>query len=244
MSKIILLILILAGITFWWHWKSTIDPKERKQLLQKTIIGSLVIVSLLAVVTGRMHWLGALFAGMLAMLRQYLPLVIRYFPMITQLYRNFTPRSQAQDKSTVITKYIEMMLDHESGKLSGKVIAGEFKNKLLDDLDLTQLSKLFDFCVSHDMDSARLLENYLVDRFGENPSNSTNSNNSNIASSTDEMSQSEALQILGLEDNPDSDEINKSYRKIMQQLHPDRGGNQYFAVKANQARQVLLNKYG
>jgi hypothetical protein len=244
MSKIILVILLLGGIMFWWHWKNTSDPKERKQFLQKIVIGCLVVISLLAVVTGRMHWLGAVLAGTLAMLRQYLPLVIRYFPMITQLYRNFSPRSQAQDRSTVSTKYIEMMLDHESGKLSGKVIAGEFQNKLLDDLDQTQLSKLFDFCISNDIDSARLLENYLVDRFGENPSNSTNSNNSDIASSTDEMSLSEALQILGLEDNPDNDEINKSYRKIMQQLHPDRGGNQYFSVKANQARKVLLNKYG
>ena len=244
MSKIILVILLLGGITFWWHWKSTSDPKERKQFLQKTIIGSLVVISLLAVVTGRMHWLGAVFAGMLAMLRQYLPLFIRYFPMITQLYRSYAPSSRAQDTSTVSTKYIEMILDHESGKLSGKVIAGEFQNKLLDDLDQIQLSTLFDFCMSHDMDSARLLENYLVDRFGENPSNSTNTHDSNLASSTDEMSLPEALQILGLEDNPDSDEINKSYRKIMQQLHPDRGGNQYFAVKANQARKVLLNKYG
>jgi DnaJ-domain-containing protein 1 len=137
-----------------------------------------------------------------------------------------------------------MTLDHDSGKLSGKVIAGEFQDSLLDDLDHMQLSKLFNFCTSNDLDSARLLENYLIDRFGENPSNSTNTNNNNLASSTDEMNLSEALQILGLEDNPDSDEINKSYRKIMQQLHPDRGGSQYFAVKANQARKVLLNKYG
>jgi hypothetical protein len=242
MSKIFLVILILGGITFWWHWKCTPDPKERKALLQKTIIGSLVVISLLAVVTGRMHWLGAVIAGMLATARQLLPVMIRYFPMITQLYRNFSPKSNPQDTSTVRTKYIEMILNHESGKLSGKVLAGKYKKSSLEELDQEQLSELLDYCKLNDIDSARLLENYFVDRFGDTQQNSTNYNESNISGSTGEMSTSEALQILGLEGKPTSDEINISYRKTMQKLHPDRGGNQYFAVKANEARKVLLNK--
>ena len=243
MSKIILLFLIIGGITFWWHWNSTPDSEQRKKLLQKTIIYGVVIVALLLVVTGRMHWVGALFAGLLATTRQVLPMLIRYFPMITQLYRAHAPKASAQNGSTVTTKYIEMTLDHQTGKLSGKVLAGEFKDKSLSELDREQLKALFDFCHGNDIDSARLLENYLADRFGEDAAYTADSNETNPSTSNNNMSVSEALQILGLEKDPSSEEITKAYRKIMQQLHPDRGGNQYFAAKANEARNVLLNKH-
>jgi hypothetical protein len=55
------------------------------------------------------------------------------------------------------------------------------------------------------------------------------------------MSESEALEILGLRPDAEPAEINEAHRRLMQLIHPDRGGSQYFAVKANQAKDVLLN---
>ncbi len=229
---------------FWWHWNNTPDPKQKKLLLQKTVIGVLVVALLLLVLTGRVHWIGAIFAGILASFRQLLPLILRYLPMLTQFYRQFSSGSSPPNTSTVNSKIIVMTLDHTTGKLSGKVLDGEYKGCALDEMSHDDLQNLYKYCVEMDMNSAKLLESYLSDRFGEQfRDNSTNDNNYSTQSSN-EMSVSEALQILGLEGKPDHDEITEAYRKIMQKFHPDRGGNQYFATKANQAREVLLKNYG
>ncbi|MBQ4874739.1 MAG: DnaJ domain-containing protein [Rickettsiaceae bacterium H1] len=67
---------------------------------------------------------------------------------------------------------------------------------------------------------------------GVNPS--TKSNN---------ISSQEALEVLGLSGNPTSTEINKAYHKLMQSIHPDKGGSSYLAQKINLARDTLLKKH-
>ena len=136
-----------------------------------------------------------------------------------------------------------MTLDHNSGKLTGKILEGQFKGRPLDQLDQNDLMNLYNYCKSNDQDSARLLESYLADRFGEQQNYHSYSDNNAHETGSGKMSVSEALQVLGLVGNPTSDEITQAYRKIMQQLHPDRGGNQYFAAKANAARETLLKQY-
>jgi hypothetical protein len=54
------------------------------------------------------------------------------------------------------------------------------------------------------------------------------------------MSETEALEVLGLEPGSADAEINEAHRRLMQLIHPDRGGSPYFAVKVNQAKDVLL----
>ncbi len=244
MSKLILLLLILGGILFWWHWNNTPDPKQKKLLLQKTVIGVLVVTLLLLVLTGRVHWIGAVFAGILASFRQMLPLVLRYLPMLTQAYRQFSPKSNPPNTSTVNSKIIVMTLDHITGKLSGKVLEGKYAGCKLDEMSNQDLQNLFQYCLETDMNSAKLLETYIAERFGDQFSDQSASDNNNNPQASNDMSVSEALQILGLDGEPDIDEVTEAYRKIMQKLHPDRGGNHYFAAKANQAREVLLKKIG
>lgn len=55
-----------------------------------------------------------------------------------------------------------------------------------------------------------------------------------------QMTLTQAREILGLEENPSRDEIIEAHRRLMQKLHPDRGGTTYLAQQLNEAKRVLL----
>ena len=55
----------------------------------------------------------------------------------------------------------------------------------------------------------------------------------------------EALEVLGLKGNIKQgditeDMVNDAHRRLIQKLHPDRGGNDYLAAKINQAKDLIL----
>ncbi len=54
------------------------------------------------------------------------------------------------------------------------------------------------------------------------------------------MSLEEAREILGLGANPSRDDIIAAHRRLMQKVHPDRGGSNYLAQQLNEAKRVLL----
>lgn len=82
-----------------------------------------------------------------------------------------------------------------------------------------------------------LITSYVGRRFGGG-----NKSSSAAQSPTGPMSEAEALEVLGLRPGAGSDEINEAYRKLMAQVHPDKGGSDWMAAKLNEARKTLLNE--
>lgn len=56
------------------------------------------------------------------------------------------------------------------------------------------------------------------------------------------LTRTEAKDVLGLSGNPSREEIIAAHRKLIQKLHPDRGGTNYLAQQLNEAKRVLLEK--
>jgi hypothetical protein len=58
-----------------------------------------------------------------------------------------------------------------------------------------------------------------------------------------ELSEQEACEVLGVQQGCSREDIIAAHRRLIQKLHPDRGGNHYLAAKINEAKSVLLGKY-
>lgn len=54
------------------------------------------------------------------------------------------------------------------------------------------------------------------------------------------MTADQALEVLGLKPGATEEEIRTAYNRLMQRVHPDKGGSDYFAKQVNAARDVLL----
>jgi DnaJ-domain-containing protein 1 len=151
------------------------------------------------------------------------------------------PRSAGQI-SQVRSQFLEMTLDHDSGRLTGVIVAGPYAGRSLDEFDLPQLTAIV---ASFDIESVTLLESYLDSRFPawrQNAKGDTAGGQRRTAAGG-KMTDEEAYQILGLQPGAGRDEIGRAHRDLMKKLHPDQGGTTYLAAQVNEAKDTLLRTH-
>jgi curved DNA-binding protein CbpA len=54
------------------------------------------------------------------------------------------------------------------------------------------------------------------------------------------MTHDEAAAVLGVAMDADADKVRAAHKKLITQIHPDKGGTDYLAAKINEARDVML----
>lgn len=163
------------------------------------------------------------------------------FSSIGGIFGGRTAKSAGQT-SQVRSPYLEMTLDHDSGALTGVILAGPHAGQSLDAFDLPQLALMM---AGFDAESVALLESYLDRRFPawRQDTQSDGAGRHDRATSSGKMTDEEAYQILGLQPGAGRDEISHAHRSLMKKLHPDQGGSTYLAARVNEAKDTLLRTH-
>lgn len=191
--------------------------------------GGIVLVAL----SGRLQ-------GLLLSLGALLPLLGR--AMATWQRARAAAGPTSGQRSEVRTRWLHVWLDHDTGVMTGTVLEGRFGGRTLDDLGLEQLLDLLEECRASDSQSAAVLEAYLDRTHGEAWRDAAGSHrrNGDAQGAGGRMTREEAYQVLGLEPGASADQVREAHRRLIQRLHPDRGGSSYLAARINQAKDVLL----
>jgi hypothetical protein len=229
MPKIILILALLVGVWYWWSYLRKLPADKSRSFLWKTGFWLVLGIATYLVLTGRMHWLGAGIAALVPLLRSLVLWGFRAAPLLRLLGRFKSTPSQFRTKSLAVT------INFASGEINGEVTSGELAGKQLSELSIEEIKTLSNQLKEGDKESYVLLQAYLI-RSGSKAEHSTNNFKPD---SFNQMSEAEAYEILGIDDNASQDVIIKAHKRLMQRLHPDRGGSDYLAAKINAAKDLL-----
>ena len=180
------------------------------------------------VASGRMHWLGAGLAVLVPLAKGAFTLGLRALPFLQILSRFKTSPSQFRTKSLLV------QVNFSTREMDGEILQGQFSGQRLSELSAEELKSLAESLKEADRESYLLLQTYLL------RNNRGSSEQSYQASNLTELSEKEAYEILGLEANAPKEDIIKAHKRLMQRLHPDRGGSDYLAAKINAAKDKLI----
>jgi DnaJ-domain-containing protein 1 len=143
--------------------------------------------------------------------------------------------------SQVRSATFEMELDHDTGEMRGRIVAGRHQGAELARLDVKTLVEML---TEIDDESRALLMAYLDrrdPRWREHAQGDTATGRT--AASSGKMSEQEAYQILGVQSGASANEIGRAHRALMKKFHPDQGGSTYLAARINEAKEVLTRSH-
>ena len=257
LGRLFLFVILVLAVIWLLYWFRRTPPARVAQTLRKTALWTLIGVLLLAVLTGRLNPIFAALAALVPAAMRLLHLV-QLLPALQRVLRSLgvgmpgaTGAAGAAagglggstGVSSIRTRFLEMRLDHATGAMDGDVLDGPFVGRRLKDLGLDALLRMLELYREADPQSASVLEAYLDRERGaewrdQDPGPTGKAGP--VGAAGGPMNDAEARAILGLDPGADAAAIREAHRRLMQKLHPDRGGSDYLAAKINEAKQVLL----
>ncbi len=231
---LLFLILIVGGYALLQHLRRQ-NPAQRRRLMGRYMLYGLIGLVMILVITGRAHWIAAVAAALIPLLKGAVLWGLRLLPF----YRHW---QQDRNRVSIInTATICATINHSNGEMNGDILKGPQEGKQLNDMNEDELNALRDYCQDQDPEAFQLLNNYLQWRFShsQQQEQQQNQQQEQSTSTNSALSKEEALEILGLDESANEDDIVKAHRRLIQKLHPDRGGSDYLAAKINQAKDFL-----
>lgn len=251
MLQSILFLLIIATILFL-RQKLRDTPLARLNATQQSLIALGILVILMLALTGKLGLLLPLFGAVTA---AFIALITRLLPIITPLLARHlpewldrirgreghsqTPRGTGRKSSSARTAYLAMTLDHQTGEIDGIILQGPHEGKKLSEITMKAVVDLYTFYLKDDQESAKLLAAFIERTYGHQWQQT---NEAAPPGQVGSLDREEALSILGLDQDASDDDIIAAHRRLIQKLHPDRGGSDYLASRINQAKDSLLGK--
>ena len=93
---------LIALFFLWREYKKAPDDATRRKLLQRNIVYGLIAVIFVLAATGRIHWLGAIFAALLPILKVAFTALLRFFPALASIYGKRAQSAQAPATTSAV----------------------------------------------------------------------------------------------------------------------------------------------
>ncbi len=220
MIKLLVLIILIA-VCIYIFFGNQLSNKYKKYF----IIFFIVVIGSLLIFSGKLNFLPVALAPALLFFRRISSLlsILNLFSK-SSFGRKFKPK--------INTKYLSIKIIVQTRQAIIEIINGEFKGRGFSSLSKNEVDKLLIELKENDPKGFNIL-NVIINQ---------TSNNGPQGSSSSQMSDEEALSILGLQNGAKSQQIKKAYYDLMKKFHPDKDGNNYLSNLITEAKNKLLNE--
>jgi hypothetical protein len=220
MIKLLVLIILIA-VCIYIFFGNQLSNKYKKYF----IIFFIVVIGSLLIFSGKLNFLPVALAPALLFFRRISSLL-----SILNLFSKSSFGSKFKPK--INTKYLSIKIIVQTRQAIIEIINGEFKGRGFSSLSKNEVDKLLIELKENDPKGFNIL-NVIINQ---------TSNKGPQGSSTSQMSDEEALSILGIQNGANSKEIKKAYYDLMKKFHPDKDGNNYLSNLITEAKNKLLNE--
>lgn len=237
MLRVAFLLLILALLFYLSVLFRRLDSAQQKNLIKRFAVFGGVGLILLLVLSGRVNFIFAAFAALL-------PVVPRLFRFLMGAWPTLMPyfkRYQQNNLSSMQSRFIRLQINIITGELQGEVLTGEYEGQQLQKMTKEMLLSLLEQYKQQDAESAALLIAFLDAHYAGWSGAQANDHADNFRQPETKMNRKQACEILGVSESATKQDVIAAHKKLMQKMHPDKGGSVYLAQLINQAKDILLS---